>query len=353
MRTRVEERTFFPWEVKEPLMKETGGKCAHCGIPLDRYTNLTVDHFIPLNKGGTNDVENLTVLCEDCNTLKSDMILPPVTWYGYLSINRRRELAKYLAEYMKKTDYLAEDCLMPVDTFRLEVPVTTRRIVGRNERIIRMPVYLHGIRMERDDAFAWLTEYKRSLLYRDSRGTFQKPEDFNAPCYLIKKNDIDIAMVNPWMIHEWDSNLKNYRNEVLMDWFFSPNLPERGYMPEMLAHMVGGVEVVITSNMGQTTEGASVVLFRIRCFLSDRFCGPALDILAKKRRDVITEFKTGYSLTARIRELSAFEILGDRKSCNELEKRMRKELPDGATMEDMMKWNHNLNMRFEDNKNDT
>lgn len=45
MRTRVEERTFFSWEVKERLLKETGGKCAHCGTPLDRYTNLTVDHF--------------------------------------------------------------------------------------------------------------------------------------------------------------------------------------------------------------------------------------------------------------------------------------------------------------------
>lgn len=346
MRTRVEERTFFSWEVKERLLKETGGKCAHCGTPLDRYTNLTVDHFIPLNRGGTNDTENLTVLCEECNRLKSDMILPPVVWYGYLSINRRKELAKYLAAYMKETDYLAEDCLIPLDTFRIEVPITTKKIVGCNKRIIRMPVFLCGTRMERDDAFAWLSEYRRSLLFRDSCGTLEKPEDFNAPCYLIKKGSIDIAMVNPWMIHEWDASLKNYRNEVIMDWFFTQDLPDRDYLPEMLACMASGVEKYITGSMGQTTEGASVVLFRMRCFLSDRFCKPVFDILAAKQRDDIVEFNTGYSLTARIRELSAFRILGSRRACNELEKMLRKDLPDGATMHDMMKWNQNLNKRF-------
>ena len=43
--------------------------CAHCGTP----SNLTIDHIIPLGKGGTNTQDNLQMLCYSCNTLKADM----------------------------------------------------------------------------------------------------------------------------------------------------------------------------------------------------------------------------------------------------------------------------------------
>ena len=42
--------------------------CAHCGTA----SNLTIDHIIPLAKGGTNEVHNLQMLCEPCNAGKAD-----------------------------------------------------------------------------------------------------------------------------------------------------------------------------------------------------------------------------------------------------------------------------------------
>jgi len=43
------------------LIKAAGGKCARC-----RSTeNLTAHHIIPLSDGGTNDKENIQILCED------------------------------------------------------------------------------------------------------------------------------------------------------------------------------------------------------------------------------------------------------------------------------------------------
>ena len=43
--------------------------CADCGTT----SNLTIDHIIPLGKGGTNTQDNLQMLCYSCNTLKADM----------------------------------------------------------------------------------------------------------------------------------------------------------------------------------------------------------------------------------------------------------------------------------------
>jgi 5-methylcytosine-specific restriction endonuclease McrA len=42
--------------------------CAHCGTPQ----NLTIDHIIPLAKGGKNTLDNLQMLCYACNTEKAD-----------------------------------------------------------------------------------------------------------------------------------------------------------------------------------------------------------------------------------------------------------------------------------------
>jgi hypothetical protein len=42
--------------------------CLHCGTP----ENLTVDHIIPLSRGGTNDFGNLQTLCKPCNSRKKN-----------------------------------------------------------------------------------------------------------------------------------------------------------------------------------------------------------------------------------------------------------------------------------------
>ncbi|WP_100524395.1 HNH endonuclease [Mycobacteroides abscessus] len=48
-------------------------RCAMCGqTPLEDGVKLVVDHKIPREWGGTNDIENLQPLCADCNGGKKD-----------------------------------------------------------------------------------------------------------------------------------------------------------------------------------------------------------------------------------------------------------------------------------------
>ena len=45
------------------------GICGICGKPVNRY-EFTIDHIIPLAKGGSNDEDNLQVAHEFCNKVK-------------------------------------------------------------------------------------------------------------------------------------------------------------------------------------------------------------------------------------------------------------------------------------------
>jgi 5-methylcytosine-specific restriction enzyme A len=48
------------------LIERDGAKCQRCGAT----DNLCVDHIVPLASGGSNDLDNLQLLCGHCNLSK-------------------------------------------------------------------------------------------------------------------------------------------------------------------------------------------------------------------------------------------------------------------------------------------
>lgn len=48
--------------------------CAYCGKPSQR---LTIDHVIPLSKGGPHTIQNIVPACNPCNSSKKDREAPP------------------------------------------------------------------------------------------------------------------------------------------------------------------------------------------------------------------------------------------------------------------------------------
>ncbi len=51
------------------LGRRDGFECVNCGTPSK---DLQIDHKRPLARGGTNDLDNLQLLCRKCNLTKSD-----------------------------------------------------------------------------------------------------------------------------------------------------------------------------------------------------------------------------------------------------------------------------------------
>ena len=62
-------RIYIPPEVRKYVFERDRYQCQSCGkTKLD--TPLTIDHIIPLARGGQNDISNLQTLCCDCNQQK-------------------------------------------------------------------------------------------------------------------------------------------------------------------------------------------------------------------------------------------------------------------------------------------
>jgi 5-methylcytosine-specific restriction endonuclease McrA len=53
------------------LVQKCGGRCLRCGSACD----LTVDHVIPLGRGGSNAIENVQPLCSTCNGIKGSKVI--------------------------------------------------------------------------------------------------------------------------------------------------------------------------------------------------------------------------------------------------------------------------------------
>lgn len=53
------------------LCNQYGNKCLACG----KAEGLTVDHVIPLKRGGRNDISNLQPLCRSCNSRKGSRVI--------------------------------------------------------------------------------------------------------------------------------------------------------------------------------------------------------------------------------------------------------------------------------------
>lgn len=60
------------------LFEQCGGICPECtkkmslNNPRARNSYMTIDHIVPLSKGGTNNLGNLRGLCAKCNVARGN-----------------------------------------------------------------------------------------------------------------------------------------------------------------------------------------------------------------------------------------------------------------------------------------
>jgi hypothetical protein len=76
-------------ELRRELFERDHWSCQYCGDTLTAET-ATLDHFVPVSKGGGNDLENLRTCCLMCNSIKSGRTYEEVTGLLLASLRARR-----------------------------------------------------------------------------------------------------------------------------------------------------------------------------------------------------------------------------------------------------------------------
>lgn len=59
--------------MRKVALRDCGQRCVYCSVHLDQHT-ATLDHVVPLARGGAHDPGNVVVACAPCNRLKGDLL---------------------------------------------------------------------------------------------------------------------------------------------------------------------------------------------------------------------------------------------------------------------------------------
>lgn len=74
---------------RKAVFKRDKFSCRGCGFFDPSANQLTLDHMTPRARGGSNHQWNLQVLCEPCNQIKGDRIMPE--WIDFMETDEFRQ----------------------------------------------------------------------------------------------------------------------------------------------------------------------------------------------------------------------------------------------------------------------
>jgi 5-methylcytosine-specific restriction endonuclease McrA len=83
-KAKARELRHSPWWKR----KRAPGICYYCGGKF-RVADLTMDHLIPIVRGGKTVHANVVPACKECNSRKKYLL--PTEWEDYLSSLKKEE----------------------------------------------------------------------------------------------------------------------------------------------------------------------------------------------------------------------------------------------------------------------
>ena len=103
--------------VKLELVASLGDSCGFCGEEdLTKSRRISFDHIEPFSEGGSDDINNLQILCRSCNAIKGNK--PQHEFEQYMS--KRDELPEMLSTLVALFPEIEDDIVAYGNTMPIE-----------------------------------------------------------------------------------------------------------------------------------------------------------------------------------------------------------------------------------------
>lgn len=203
MRKKTTERINFGKDIKKRILSKSDNACAHCKKPLT-IADMTIDHMIPLSKGGTNEESNLIALCFHCNTEKDDDVVNPISYYKYLKEEHAKAALEQHKAYCEDISWLTTKNYLREDRMQIQYSVTSGYLTDHQKRrgnyvqvgCIKNTAILYKAKYEDlEDVKAYLVKYHKKYEL-DTEDLDELISDaFTKGCiYVLKKGSEIIAL---------------------------------------------------------------------------------------------------------------------------------------------------------------
>lgn len=133
MREKIEERKNISKELKMKALAKSNGRCCHCGKELTEKT-ATIEHFIPLSKGGKNIPINLICSCDDCNRSKDNFIVRPHEYCKFVNGPTLIELNSLYEAYLSDSQWLTAKNYAKEDYFTIQYMIPLKSMQGNKSK---------------------------------------------------------------------------------------------------------------------------------------------------------------------------------------------------------------------------
>ncbi len=184
-RQKLEDRDIFSYDEKKHISAKSDGKCAHCGKTVFMGFQGTIDHFIPISKGGNNRDINLIMLCKDCNKEKNNKILGPHEYLPYLHEEDLKKLEGYLNSYILSFEYISRNNILACDEYSIYLDPPVKFHNNKSCQKYEKMTIRYSLKKATDDDIDKLSEYL--IKYFNKRGINDNKETVkDKVCFWLK-----------------------------------------------------------------------------------------------------------------------------------------------------------------------
>lgn len=277
-RHKIYERECIPQDIKRFIYKECGCICTHCGKSMDYIKDFTLEHVIPISKGGTNDIRNLVALCEDCNKEKGNQIIPPMDYFPFLPKRRKNELQELFGQYLTAYDWLEFDNLFMTDWFTVEF---TKYIGKKNGPVMCIPGKAKISRIPLEQALERILDYTAKLDKSDRCLMAKTTNELDEPFYSVELGEQEIAFFSARITKGINEN-SEWEYIILFDWFTSFDVKWRYGIEATIENLIGRIMLQIQDTLLYGSHGTAIPV-QVRMPESSPFAPGVYHIIQKSK----------------------------------------------------------------------